>query len=112
MLSSRVNNGISCMELHIRTYCTDIAFNTYISNFKILIVGTFRTVSSKRLFVPFHLGPSNIKGIHIVQCVHGSALSNINCLTFVCYCLPSFVLFVTFNSKESKFALTPNLHYL
>ena len=46
-----------------------------------------------------------------MHCVHGSTFSNISCLTFVRYCLPSLVLFVTFNSKESKFAPTPNLHY-
>ena len=90
------------------TYCTDIAHLTHIYQIlKILIVGTVRTVSTKCLFVPFHLCPSNIKGLHLVHCVHGSAFSNISCLTFVCYCLPSLVLFVTFNSKESKFALTP-----
>ena len=75
MRFSKVNNGISYMELHIPTFhmlhwhCT---FNTHISNFEILIVGTVGTVSSKRLFVPFHLCPSNIKGLHLVHCVHGS----------------------------------------
>ena len=114
-MHSKVNNSISYMELHIPTFhilhlhCT---FNTHISNFEKLIVGTVGTVSSKRLFVPFHLCPSNIKGLHLVHCLHGSAFSNISCLTFVHYCLPFIVLFVTFNSKESKFAPTPNLHYL
>ena len=91
-------------------HCT---FNTHISNLEILIVGTVRAVSSKCLIiVPFHLCPSNIKGLHLVHCVHGSAFSNISYLMFVRYCLPSLVLFVTFNSKQSKFAPTPNLHYL
>ena len=47
-----------------------------------------------------------------MHCVHGSAFSNIGCLTFVHYCLPFLVLFVTFNSKERKFAPTPNLNVL
>ena len=116
MLSSKVKNGISCMELHIRTlhlYCTDIEHLTHIYQilkYKLLVqLGQF-LASVYHCSISFV--PSNIKGLHLVYCVYGSAFSNISCLTFVRYCLPSLVLFVTFNSKESKFAHTPNLHYL
>ena len=117
MLSSKVKNGISCMELHIRTlhiYCTDIAHLThiYISNFEILIVGKLGQFLASVYHCSISFVPSNIKGLHLVYCVHDSAFSNISCLTFVRYCLPSLVLFVTFNTKENKFAPTPNLHYL
>ena len=103
-------NGIAHSHItHIlHRHCT---FNTHISNFEILNVGTVRFLASfYHCSISFVL--SNIKGLHLVYCVHGSAFNNISCLTFVYYCLPSLVLFVTFNSKESKFALTPNLHYL
>ena len=52
-----------------------------------------------------------MKGLHLVYCVHGSAFSNISCLTFVRYCLPCLVLFVIFNSKESKFAEAIMLYF-